>query len=260
MTETKTPQPGEWWQRTVPVRGVINARFFIVGPSYDGKLIGMRQWLPMEEKDESDFRYGILDGTESIEHLPDCTGWDWEPEKWPKYYETKARQFIAYVRRDSETQYTMIKFDGSVDHKGIWSYSDNAREQLTEAEALSRVNPAPVESPDDWVEISDPDHWLRPGIDQIYRVQQDYGLPCGWESARVGCKFGEFSTAVFSRLRCRRKDIPTTKRLPVRLWVHGDSRNDERYNVFAKISPPAQHELYREIKFDGTQFYIEESG
>ena len=119
-----------------------------------------------------------------------------------------------------------------------------------------------IESPDDWVEITDPDHWLRPGIDQIYRVQQDYGLPCGWESARVGCKFGEFSTAIFSRLRCRRKDLPTTKRVPVRLWVTPQIKKaDDHWLTFASINPPniVSGEEFIEIKHDGTQFYIEET-
>ena len=198
MSETKTPQPGEWWQRTVPVRGVINARFFIVGPSYDGKLIGMRQWLPMEEKDESDFRYGILDGTESIEHLPDCTGWDWEPETWPKYYVLDEKQGTCdrpwYIKRTSE--YRCTRF-GINEYGKIESEEQSFREQsplwleVTEAEALSRVKPAPA----------------------------------------------------------------TTKRLPVRLWVY---RGEGSQMVYANNKTPSNGGFV-EVKFDGTQFYIEET-
>ena len=146
---------------------------------------------------------------------------------------------------------------------------------MTEAEALARVKPAPVESPDDWVEITDPEHVLRVNIDEIFRVTTAAWSPTAtWSPVALRDKKLRDFNGHYTKARCRRKDLPVqfadelaakttairaTKRLPVRLWTIAGACHDERYNVFAKISPPAQHELYREIHFDGTQFYIEET-
>jgi hypothetical protein len=130
--------------------------------------------------------------------------------------------------------------------------------EVSKAEALARVTPPEtVESPDDWVEITNPEHVLRKGIDQV--------LESGFSTHRwavvelsEGIKAGQSGYVAF---RCRRKDLPAkqpaTKRVPVRLWVHRDSRNDDRYNVFAKISPPDHAELYCEIHSDADGFYVE---
>jgi len=50
---------------------------------------------------------------------------------------------------------------------------------------------------------------------------------------------------------------PQPNRIPVRLWVHRDSRNDDRYNVFAKISEPDERHLYAEIKIGPDGLYLE---
>jgi len=96
--------------------------------------------------------------------------------------------------------------------------------EVTEAEALARVTPPePVESPDDWVEITDPGHVLRKGIDQV--------LESGFSTHRwavvalsEGIKAGQSG---YVACRCRRKDLPAkqpaTKRVPVRLyWYDGN--------------------------------------
>ena len=53
-------------------------------------------------------------------------------------------------------------------------------------------------------------------------------------------------------------ESPAVKRVPVRLWVHHDCRSDERYNVFVKLTPPGDSNLYREILHDADGFYFEE--
>ena len=54
-----------------------------------------------------------------------------------------------------------------------------------------------------------------------------------------------------------RKAQPAVKRVPVRLWVHHDCRSDERYNVFVKLTPPGESNLYREILHNENGFYVE---
>ena len=52
-------------------------------------------------------------------------------------------------------------------------------------------------------------------------------------------------------------ESPAVKRVPVRLWVHHDCRSDERYNVFVKLTPPGESNLYREILHNENGFYVE---
>lgn len=83
-TETKTPQPGEWWQLKGRYMGNDKIRFYIIGKTYHDKLYAMRKTLPHElEKDSSEFYYGVIEDHYGIEHLPDCDGWDWQPPAEP---------------------------------------------------------------------------------------------------------------------------------------------------------------------------------
>ena len=115
------------------------------------------------------------------------------------------------------------------------------RQQLTEAEALARVPPAesrdgdcihdiplnpvpgkvvatgtvkltPVESPDDWVEITDPGHVLRAGVDQlrVSVIVRTFSAGHGgfrWEYAKRSA--GSCLSDIGVReCRCRRRDLP----------------------------------------------------
>jgi hypothetical protein len=61
------------------------------------------------------------------------------------------------------------------------------------------VEPAPVESPDDWVEITDPKHVLRRSIDYVFYCDQ-WNEVLGYEC--YGVKEAGMAA------RCRRKDLP----------------------------------------------------
>lgn len=76
------------------------------------------------------------------EHLPECTGWDWEPEVYPQYRETYEPDEFAFVRLDSPTQFTYVRKDGTEDPPDRHQYAleqINKRTKLTEAEALARI-------------------------------------------------------------------------------------------------------------------------
>lgn len=63
-SEAKTPQPGEW-------HGRGKSRVFICGRTDDGDLIW--RFHP-----NGDLYFNTLDWS-GWEHLPDCTGWEWQP-------------------------------------------------------------------------------------------------------------------------------------------------------------------------------------
>ena len=136
----------------------------------------------------------------------------------------------------------------------------------------------PVESPDDWVEITDRDHKLRHGIDQF-----NTSIWCrDWSYVYDSC--GKTVTqAGFKSARCRRKDLPvlvtctcptldgvpvtgsscpihglpscelTTapKRVPVRLWINGDDGVVFQSEVHVNAGD-------QEIKHDADGFYVTE--
>ena len=125
--------------------------------------------------------------------------------------------------------------------------------------ATAEVKITPVESPDDWVEITDPEHVLREGIDEVWYSFKT--IVNEWQQVfpSAGMKLED---SQYRKARCRRRDLPPLpaaqpSRVPVRLWVHKDSRNDDRYNVFAKISEPDERHLYAEIKIGPDGLYLE---
>ena len=153
-------------------------------------------------------------------------------------------------------------------------------------EAVERIATPPAtaatESPDDWVDITDPEHVLRDGIDEVAHSHSDdlfepvHGL--------MGRRFGDY-TKMYPKARCRRRDLPpqprlkrtdtfgrdvteeyglhdetdiVTKCIPVRLWVRREMRSDSgRYYVSLKISPPSDGFTYDEIKIGPDGFYVE---
>ncbi len=188
------------------------------------------------------------------QHLPDCDSWTWQPEVWPKWYvpkhdgqKTGYRKLVAYYRCDAKNSGITVHTDGS---QFTWEDWDNGHMKLevTEAEALARVKPQ--ESPDDWVEITDPEHVLRSGIDE-YQSQWTRGE---FKKATGGVYYKKD----FSAVRCRRKDLPplpSTKRVSVRLWIADDDDDPLwGYEIAACAEKPKRtHQPYewRELFSDG---------
>jgi hypothetical protein len=150
---TTQPQQGEWWRTREGKRVYIAA----VMPGWFTGPYPLRVFSGTAETDSEKYTRdggyhfdGLQSGRDLVEHLPDCTGWDWQPVKYPRYWETHDRAYYAYMRQDSATDIVLVQRDGTDYENTEVTLADRA--ELTEAEAMSRIEPPkPVESPDDWV-------------------------------------------------------------------------------------------------------------
>lgn len=232
MTNQKQPAAGEWWRHA---KTGITA--FIVGKDHAGTT-----WATFANDAKNPMP--VMDLWDGWQHLPDCTGFDWqptEPETFPQWLtSTSKSNNVAYIRRDSE-QTTVTVYRDGVEHFWIskWDAAQNTdRTRLTEAEALERL---------DWVDITEthPEHVLRIGIDwfldeskqwvMVSPIHNDWTVSRRWKHCGL-------------RTRCLRKDLPpipdppsdpldashglqqATKRRRVRLWCHdetGEMRKSE---------------------------------
>lgn len=147
MTHPKKPLAGEWWQKANTIRGVVKPRVYVLGTSPDGKTVGMRRWLPGELHDGgSDFFYGTLDGIEGMEHLPDCTGWNWSPETFPQWFISEAAHasHVAFYVRQTRNSFYRAYFDGKESNLIMWDevndgfVADGKWKQITQEEAELR--------------------------------------------------------------------------------------------------------------------------
>ena len=152
ISETKTPNAGEWW-----VRNDDGAIVFICGCDPDGDPVWMDE---DEELHNSMLRFF----TEEYHHEPRCTGFDWvEPKPvagvWPKWIIADHWNDTSYVRLDSAYANSSYTIDGkkretkdgkpshaarNIDtliNKKSWRY-------VSEAEALARVRHPTMDCPD----------------------------------------------------------------------------------------------------------------
>ncbi len=144
---------------------------------------------------------------DNLEHLPDCTGWDWQEETFPQYWSATQIDY-AFVRRDSETITHGVQKNGNeVCWETAWTEScEFLRTLLTEAEALALLDPKPqpAKDPEEWVEITDQEHVLRRGVDHyLSEILVEWTPVCESD----GETWGKSRLSRF-RVRCRRKDLP----------------------------------------------------
>ena len=175
-------------------------------------------------------------------------------EVFPQYWTAVNDTAFAYCLRFAADEYRMIKLDGSSGPDCPW-FPDSIRDrkQLTKEQAEALLVP-PVESPDDWVEITDPEHVLRFGIDQFVLKGNEYG---DWKEYLPLSKCAKYYVRDFRDVRCLRKDLPplpSPKRIPVRLWLADDDDPSWGYEIAACAEKPNRtHSPYewRELKSDG---------
>jgi len=196
---TTQPQHGQYWQTCD-----TKLRVYVHGVTQLGTVLAeipSGQWVDLNVNQMlADWR-----------HLPDCDSFDWQPVRYPRYFETRDREYYAYLRQDSATDCVLVQRDGT-DYEGTEvTLADRA--ELTEAEAMSRlVPPKPVESPDDWVTQDLVP--ARPGIDErAYQYEGDSSVLCGWaDAANIAWpgmpRHGTVRGPATVHLRCRRKDLP----------------------------------------------------
>ena len=172
---------------------------------------------------------------EELTHLPDCTGWDWEPETFPQYWTTlETGGQAAFIKLISESQWVCVRKDGSETQRNSYVLREmllRDRTRLTEAEALALLDKPqqPAEDAEEWVEITDPEHVLRECDWLNVIVDNCPFTEAGWTqcNSTVGSKVAQGYGCVF---RCRRKDLPAKKRRTVTVpkWIITCKRNGQR--------------------------------
>jgi hypothetical protein len=234
------PVVGQWWQYSTDRR-------YVVGCTTDGNVV-------LQKPDGKTHLACPEYMQKTWKHLPDCTGWDWEPETFPQYWTTldTTKDGFAFVVRTSEHEWHGVSYDGkhcpaTLNH---WHTQGGPyRKRLTEAEALALLDkpqplckgcgnklrpenawmedgcpcnspkgvndPQPAEDPEEWVEITDPEHVLREGVDYVRTAT----IPNG-EWCKVYGYRGQKLAATGCIARCRRKDLPAKKRtVTVPKWL-----------------------------------------
>ena len=124
----------------------------------------------------------------------------------------------------------------------------------------------PVESPDDWVDITNQGHVLRAGVDMLSCCDGGF-VGCQlnkWDGRTVAAYLHANDECRNKHVRCRRKDlpgaVPAVKRVPVRLWVSDriGRADDEQWIVFAATGvPDKRSDTLKEILHDADGFYVE---
>lgn len=100
----------------------------------------------------------------------------------------------------------------------------------------------PADSPNDWVEITDPEHVLRRGIDHIERGR-GYGWEVvdGWHNAKLGSKHGAVA-------RCRRSNLPkpapAKRNISVPMWLITSKRNGRKMVRIQDDVPSSAADVY----------------
>lgn len=195
MSEQKKPQAGEWWFAT----GNPGDRLYIVGQCDAGRTV---------------FQYSkggqlIIDrdgNWKNWHHEPLCTGWDWQPEPEPEPEWFDLTPMDDHVLRTPIDNVSKGGRFAEVDGLSGATVGFAKRQGYTQFRCLLKDAPKPVESPDDWVDIthSHPDHVPRIGIDQFYNQEK-------WEtqlSHHTTQTVGEYFRSCDGRHRCKRKDLP----------------------------------------------------
>lgn len=248
MSEAKTPEPGEYW--VSDDGGTIR----IVGVKLNGGVI-------YENQAGFSFQFNSMT---NWHYEPRCTGFNWTEPPAIDPGEGWELLPVGTVLREGD-QFEAI---------GKWMNTNNAgRKKLPGWTYRRKIKP--VESPNDWVEITDRDHKLRASIDEFRNSHE-------W--AYVRDSHGKTARqAGFLNVRCRRKDLPVlvtctcptldgvpvtgsacpihglpscelttaAKRVPVRLWINGDDGVVFQSEVHVNADD-------QEIKHDADGFYVTE--
>jgi len=146
---SKKPQVGEWWRtRTSGIRYVAvdtEALCARVDNFYPIITIGENSNHTAHTK-EGNFLVSGQHGYDLTEHLPDCTGWDWEPEIFPQYWSTRSPHYAYLLRINAKRCCLVDKKGNQLTDQPWYDKTDRAgRTQLTKEEALERLDkPEPV--------------------------------------------------------------------------------------------------------------------
>ena len=251
MTTQKQPQAGEWWT-------CKGTRVRIVGLHSGGDYV-----CELEAGDLT-----ILPLGRTWQHLPDCTGWEWQPEVWPKWYVLDETQGVCkvpwYIKRTSENECLRwgLNCDGVTFgfESQTWKHQSELWIEVTEAEALARVTP-PETFPQYWTAINDvlyaycerfePNKYRMVKRDGTVMSDSPWLLTHGQGRTQLTKEQAE---ALLDKPQ-ESPPQPSPKRVPVRLWVsHNDGSLDVQYG---DDNPSSHMDEYEEIKHDANGFYVE---
>lgn len=176
--QSKTPQPGEWWETGT------GSRVFIIGWTFGSSVVYQDHSLRLQTATD-----GII---HKWVHLPDCTGWTWRAPK-------TIDPGVGYRLIDKDVdQWQEGDHYYSVEDS-VWYVSLNCgkfSKSLTYRRKLL---------PTDWVAITDPEHVLRRGVDQTaFAKEDDEWVPID-ASAGLKCNLDEY------RYRCQWQHHPDNK-------------------------------------------------
>jgi hypothetical protein len=144
---TTQPQQGQYW-RTQDGK----LRIYVHGVTKLGTVLAE---MPCGQWVDIDVNQMLADW----QHLPDCDSFDWQPTRYPRYWETHDRAYYAFLRQDSETEFVLVGYDGT-DYEGTEvTLADRA--EITEAEAMSRIVPPTLDPGEGW-RLLNPDEPLIP--------------------------------------------------------------------------------------------------
>ena len=186
ISETKTPQAGEYW---VSDDGSL---IRIVGVKLNGSVI-------YEDRAGFSFQFNSMT---NWHYEPRCTGFDWvEPPAESRTL--SAAEYNAMLKKlADQNPPPQSWYDGTPElcvMCGVHSVVPGTK-------SCSECMEYAIESPNDWVEITDRDHKLRAGIDQ-FNTSIWWGE---WSYVYDSC--GKTVTqAGFKSARCRRRDLPVPK-------------------------------------------------
>lgn len=185
MIEIKTPHAGEYWLSGSSLIA------YVVGFTIDGDPA----WQQKNSRQILSDKIGFF--LACVHHEPRCDSFDWTEPAAIDPGEGWELLPVGTVLRDGDE---VLLEDGS------WDATDYVGCKVGDIPSTActyRRKIKPVESPNDWVEITDRDHKLRHGIDQF-----NTSIWCrDWSYVYDSC--GKTVTqAGFKSARCRRKDLP----------------------------------------------------
>lgn len=126
--EQKKPQAGEWW-----INDDSGLKVYFIGKCPEGILV----W----KIKHGDVAYADLDWS-GWHHEPRCTGWEWQPEPEPKWFDLTAmdghvlRDEIDWYEKDNDNVWLPIRvYSGATigSMKEIWGHFQQFRCLLKDA-------------------------------------------------------------------------------------------------------------------------------
>jgi hypothetical protein len=241
--EVKKPERDQYWEHEKS-----GERVYFIGKTPEGEMVWQCNGDPIGA--------GNIDWSD-WKHLPDCTGWRWQPETFPQWWTTRqgdSDNEVAFVTAEKDKSWRLHYKHGGEYLFTINRFSPIGRTQITKEQAEALLNkPTPVESdPEEWVEINKiqfGDMIPRSGVDVLLRDCDSNDCANDRSFITEGAFHIGHSTWNKWKFVCRRCDLPKvepkTKRVAVRLYWY-DGNIVGRYDH----SQPTD-QSFQEIKSDG---------